>query len=90
VSLLTEATMQCARYLQAAERISDSKRKAEELGCNISKPRITLIYGRSKDWDDKKKEQFRLLNSLYHNINILTYDLVLNRAKRIIDFSEKN
>ncbi|MDR0590996.1 MAG: DUF4263 domain-containing protein [Candidatus Nomurabacteria bacterium] len=85
---LTKATMQCAKYLQVAEKKQNDKDKVKELGCDILKPRITLIYGRSNDWDDTQKEQFRSLNSLYHNINILTYDLVLKRAKRILDFSE--
>ncbi|MDR2772641.1 MAG: DUF4263 domain-containing protein [Elusimicrobiota bacterium] len=86
---LTKATMQCARYLQAAEKKQNDKDKIKELGCDILKPRITLIYGRSNNWSDEKWEHFRLLNSLYHNINIMTYDLVLKRAKRILDFSTK-
>lgn len=81
---LTKAIMQCANYLRAAEQEADSLKRQRELGCTIIKPRITLIYGRSADWSDEQKEEFRVLNSTLANISILTYDHVLLRAKNII------
>jgi hypothetical protein len=43
-----------------------------------------LIFGRSNDWNIEQKESFRLLNSSYHSLSIMTYDHVLERANRII------
>jgi hypothetical protein len=85
VSNLTKAIMQCMRYITETERRMNDKKKTDSLGANILKPRITLIYGRSNDWDDKQREQFKILNSSFHNISILTYDHVLNRAKKIME-----
>lgn len=34
--------------------------------------------------DDDQKEAYRILNTAYHNLTILTYDHVLDRAKRIL------
>lgn len=82
---LTKAIMQCMRYITEAERRMNDKKKTDKLGANILKPRITLLFGRSDSWNDEQKEQFKILNSSFHNISILTYDHVLNRAKKIIE-----
>lgn len=85
VASLTKAIMQCMRYITEAERRMNDKKKTDSLGAHILKPRITLIYGRSDEWTDDQREQFRILNSSFHNISILTYDHVLNRARKIIE-----
>ena len=79
---LAKAIMQCARYLRVAEKKANDLDKSKELGCEIVKPRITLVYGRSNDWSDEQKENFRLLNSSLSNISVLSYDHVLLRAKK--------
>ncbi|TVT86879.1 Shedu anti-phage system protein SduA domain-containing protein [Acinetobacter colistiniresistens] len=48
------------------------------------KPRCTLIYGRSNDWNKDQIKAFRILNSSYHNLSVITFDHVLERAKRIL------
>lgn len=85
VANLTKAIMQCMRYVTEMERRMNDCKKVGELGANILKPRITLIFGRSNEWTDKHREQFKILNSSFHNISILTYDHVLLRAKKIIE-----
>lgn len=81
---VTSAIMQCARYLRTTEIKANDHVKMKELGVEIVKPRITLIYGRSNGWDDKKREQLRILNASLHDISILTYDYVLNRAEKLV------
>lgn len=81
---LTKAIMQCARYVTELERRMNDKKKTDEYGADILKPRITLIYGRSDKWDKKQKEQFKILNSSFHDIAVLSYDHVLERSKKII------
>lgn len=82
---LTKAIMQCMRYITEAERKMDTAKKLNSLQACILKPKISLIVGRSIDWDEQRKKQFRILNSSFHNITILTYDHVLNRAKQSIN-----
>lgn len=84
-SELTMAIMQCSRYILQTEKKIDSvdfQKKIKNIP--IIKPRITLIYGRSNDWNDEQKESYRVLNSSYHNLNIITYDHLLERAKRLV------
>lgn len=81
---LTAAIMQCARYLRAAEKKANDYEKMKEFGCEIVKPRITLVYGRSHKWGDEEREQLRILNSSLHDISIITFDQVLSRANKLI------
>lgn len=82
-SELTKASIQCMRYIVEYERRMNDAKKLDELGVGILKPRITLIYGRSNAWSQVERSQFRILNSSYHSITILTYDQVLERSRRL-------
>ncbi len=82
---LTKALMQCARYVTEMERRMNDKKKTDALGADILKPRITLIYGRSNEWAKAQREQLKILNSCFHDIVVLSYDHVLERAKRIMN-----
>lgn len=82
---LTRAIMQATKYIYNVEREANSVKFLEKVG-NIKtiKPRCILIFGRSNDWNNDQKEAYRILNSSYHNLTIMTYDHVLSRAKRIL------
>ena len=90
---LTKAITQGTKYIYELECKADSMKFSASVG-NVKtiKPRCILIFGRSNDWNNEQKEAYRILNSSYHNLTILTYDHVLSRAKRIlgIDESEEN
>lgn len=81
---LSKALMQCMRYISAIEKRINDLELHKKLGRTaIVKPRITLIYGRSNEWGDEQREAYRIFNSNFHSISILTYDYVLERAKRM-------
>jgi hypothetical protein len=82
---LTKAITQATKYIYEVEREANSIKFLERVG-NVKtiKPRCVLIFGRSNDWNDEQREAYRILNSSYHNLSILTYDHVLSRAKRIL------
>lgn len=82
---LIKAITQCQNYLYEIERESNSVKFLERTkGTKIIKPRCLLVFGRSKNWNDKQKEAYRILNSSFNQINILTYDHLLARAKNIM------
>ncbi len=88
-SELTSATMQCSRYiLQTERRINDLKFNKKIQNTPIVKPRITLIYSRSHNWSEGEKEAYRVLNSSYTTLNIITYDHLLERSKRLVGISK--
>jgi hypothetical protein len=87
---LTKAITQATKYIYEVEREANSIKFLERVeNVKTIKPRCSLIFGRSNDWDDEQKEAYRILNSSYHNLTIMTYDHVLKRAKRILDIDKE-
>lgn len=86
---LTKAITQATKYIYEVEREANSVKFLERVkNVKTIKPRCILIFGRSNDWNDGQKEAYRILNSSYHNLTIMTYDHVLLRAKRILNIDE--
>ncbi len=85
---LIKSVTQASSYIYEIEREANSIKFLERVdGVKTIKPRCILIFGRSNDWNEKQIEAFRILNSGYHNLTIMTYDHVLDRAKRIVGYS---
>lgn len=81
---LIKAFTQASRYIYEVELEANSVKFQQRLGgIKTVKPRCVLIFGRSNDWNEKQIEAYRILNSSFHNLTILTYDHVLVRARRI-------
>jgi Domain of unknown function (DUF4263) len=82
---LIKAITQSNNYIYEVERESNSVKFQERVGgIKVIKPRCILIFGRSNKWTVKHYEAYRILNASFHNLTILTYDQVLERAKRIL------
>jgi hypothetical protein len=81
---LTKAITQSMAYIFEVEREANSLKFLERVSnTRTVKPRCTLIFGRSHEWTASERQAYRLLNVGYHSLTILTYDHVLERAKRI-------
>lgn len=84
---LIKAITQASRYIYEVEREANSVKFLERVDqIKTVKPRGILIFGRSNDWEADHSEAFRILNSNYHNLSIMTYDHVLERAKRMVGY----
>jgi hypothetical protein len=82
---LVKAITQATSYIFEVEREVNSQKFFERLGgVRTVKPRCVLVFGRSHEWDDDQCMAYRILNSNYHNLSIMTYDHVLSRAKRLL------
>ena len=87
---LIKAIWQASTYIYEVEREANSIKFLNRVGqVKTIKPRCILIFGRSNGWNQHQKEAYRILNTSYHNLTILTYDHVLDRAKRIIGIEGK-
>lgn len=81
---LTKAIAQASRYIYEVEREANSVKFLERVdGVRTVKPRCVLVFGRSNEWNLEKTEAYRILNCGYHNLTILTYDHVLQRARKL-------
>jgi hypothetical protein len=88
---LTKAITQANRYIFEVEREANSLKFLERVaGVRTVKPRCILIFGRSIDWDSDRIEAYRIMNAGFHNLNIMTYDHVLGRAKRMVGIELAN
>lgn len=86
---LQGAISQLSKYIfQAEKRVSDLDYINDHGGVVPVKPRGLVIHGRSVGWDNEEREAFRLLNDQLHNIQIITFDHLLVRAKRILKVME--
>jgi len=84
----SEAIGQCLIYLQ---RIEDYKKALEkEQSVRILRPRIRLVIGRTKDFNQEQIDALHFLNCSLHNIDIVTYDHLLENGNKIISFYQKN
>ena len=82
---LTKAITQASRYIYEVEREANSVKFLERVGqVKTVKPRCILIFGRSNDWNSSQVETYRIMNAGFHNLTVMTYDHVLERAKRIV------
>lgn len=84
-SSLTKAITQLSNYLATLEKKANELDTTQRIG-KILKPRGILIYGNSKDWEEKHYEAFRLLNDSLTNITIYTYNMVYKRAVRMNEY----
>lgn len=86
---LTKAIAQATKYIYEVEREANSVKFLERVeNVKTIKPRCVLIFGRSNGWNNDQREAYRILNSSYHSLTIMTYDHVLLRAKRILNINE--
>lgn len=87
---LMKAITQSTRYIYEVEREANSAKFLARVGqVKIVKPRCILIFGRSNDWNTEQVEAYRIMNSGCHNLTVMTYDYVLERAKRILGLTAK-
>lgn len=85
---LMKAITQCLNYLYEIEREANSVKFIERTKSKVVKPRCILIFGRSNEWNDEQREAYRILNSAYNQLSILTYDHLLSRAKNVLGIVE--
>lgn len=82
---LVAAITQCLNYIYRVERKADSDDFRERVGgVRTVKPKCMLVFGRSNNWGKEQFEAFRILNAAYNQLNIITYDQLLARAKGLL------
>ena len=64
-----------------------SREYAELFGSFVSviRPRAFILIGTEEQWNDKYREAHRRLNYSLHGIEVITYNELMRRGKRVID-----
>lgn len=81
-----KSIVQAEKYLYNAERkapvLSEDIKRNKNIEVTVIRPRTVLVIGHSKQLNnDSKKEDFRVLRTSLKNIELVTYDELLNRLK---------
>lgn len=83
---LNNAIQQLIEYIDDAIVEGDSKKISKKLKINFLKPKGILIIGRRKSKDENEK--IKTISDYFRNIDILTYDDILERGKNILNHLE--
>lgn len=87
-SNLTKAIAQTQNYIFELEKMTTNAEYQDVNNCKIIKPKGIILYGSKNDLDNKEKDYLRILNSLFHNLKIITYQQLLEKAKNTIVYFE--
>jgi antiviral defense system Shedu protein SduA len=83
---LRGAISQLSGYiLQAEKQVGSSDYIKDHQGVVPLKPRGVVVHGRSHTWEEAHWSAFRLLNDELHGIQVITFDHLLQRAKKSLD-----
>ncbi|MDD4816180.1 MAG: DUF4263 domain-containing protein [Clostridia bacterium] len=83
---LNMAISQTQNYLFNLEKQNTRKNDFES---KIIKPKATIVIGSSLDLSQEEKKYLRILNSSYHNINIVTYQQLIDKAESLFSYTQK-
>ena len=85
---LSKVIGQTIQYLKIMEDMR-LHLKSED-GLNVLKPRAKVVIGRSSEMNEQERNALRLLNDTLHNIEVITYDDIIYRARRIVKHYEND
>lgn len=89
----SEAIGQVINYLSSIElnkyQIEEQIENEYNLNVISIKPRAFILIGRSDKFTKKELEAFRKLNSALHEIEVITYDQLLERGQNLITIFEE-
>lgn len=79
-SALTKAISQTQNYIYELERLSYDRDYQNINNCKIVRPKGIILFGSNKPLIETEKRFLRILNSSYHNMQIITYQQLLEKA----------
>lgn len=85
-SHLSKAIAQTQNYIFELEKKTVDIKYLDNNNCVIAKPRGIVLIGSNKELNGEEIKYLRILNSSLHEINIITYQQLLTRAKNIINY----
>lgn len=83
---LTKAISQTQNYIFELEKRTNDEEYQIKNNCKIIKPKGIIIFGSKEQLKRSEMEYLRILNSSYHNLKILTYQQLLEKAKNTINY----
>lgn len=84
---------QAVAYVASAEMnrlalemdINDSLDEQIDRRVRVVRPRAFVLIGRDVNWEERKCESFRNLNNALYSVEVVTYDELFRRGRRMVD-----
>ncbi len=85
-SKLTKAIAQTQNYIFELEQKSVDFEYQNKNNCKIIKPRGIVLIGSKEQLNENEQRYLRVMNSSYHNIQVMTYQQLLQQANNSLSF----
>ena len=89
-SHLTKAIAQTQNYIFELEKKTIDEEYLHENSCKVIRPKGIILYGAYEPLNEEEKQYLRILNSSYHNLQIITYQQLLEKAKNTLRILKEN
>lgn len=89
-SNLTKAIAQTQNYIFELEKMTTNDEYQQKNECRIIRPKGIVVFGSETELNEEEIKYLRILNSSYHNLQIITYQQLLARAENIYCISSNN
>jgi len=83
-SSLTKAIAQTQNYIFELEKKSFDSSHQKEYEYKIIRPKGIILFGSQEPLSDSEKQYLRVLNSSFHNLQVITYQQLLDKAKSTV------
>lgn len=83
-SHLTKAIAQTQNYIFELEKKTVDEEYQQKNGCKVIRPKGIILFGSQEPLNECEQQYLRILNSSYHNLQIVTYQQLLEKAKNTL------
>lgn len=89
-SHLTKAIAQTQNYIFELEKKTVDEEYQKENSCKVIRPKGIILFGSQDPLNEEERQYLRILNSSYHNLQVITYQQLLEKAKNTLRVWRKN
>ena len=87
---LTKAIAQTQNYIFELEKKTVDEEYQHQNNCKVIRPKGIILFGGQIPLNDEESKYLRILNSSYHNLQVITYKQLLEKAKNTLRMMEKS
>lgn len=89
-SHLTKAIAQTQNYVFEMEKKTADEKYQNENACKVVRPKGIILFGSQEPLNEEERQYLRILNSSYHNLQIITYQQLLEKANNTLRVWREN
>ena len=89
-SHLTKAIAQTQNYIFELEKKTVDQEYQNKNNCKVIRPNGIILFGNKKPLSEEERQYLRILNSSYHNLQVITYQQLLEKARNTLRIWREN